>query len=252
MMKKIIIDRLRQIEKEEKIDILFAVESGSRAWGFPSTDSDYDVRFIYKRKINDYLKIQPIDDFIDFKITDDLDFKAWDIQKVLRLILKSNYSISEYLQSPIHYIVNDRFEKDLLELVSSQFNARKVAAHYLGITTKKLIEIENSEMLKLKSLFYALRSVLSALWIVEKRTIPPMEFKDLVVLIEKENILSKIKSYWKTKEKVDESYLINKDEELINWILKLKTELKEKVEEIPTIEFDKERVDEFFIKTIGE
>ncbi|GGE97210.1 hypothetical protein SAMN05443634_106258 [Chishuiella changwenlii] len=252
MMKKIIIDRLRQIEKEEKIDILFAVESGSRAWGFPSTDSDYDVRFIYKRKINDYLKIQPMDDFIDFKITDDLDFKAWDIQKVLRLILKSNYSISEYLQSPIHYIVNDRFEKDLLELVSSQFNARKVSAHYLGITTKKLIEIENSEMLKLKSLFYALRSVLSALWIVEKRTIPPMEFKDLVVLIEKENILSKIKSYWKTKEKVDESYLINKDEELINWILKLKSELKEKVEEIPTIEFDKARVDEFFIKTIGE
>jgi predicted nucleotidyltransferase len=251
-MKKIIIDRLRQIEKEEKIDILFAVESGSRAWGFPSTDSDYDVRFIYKRKINDYLKIQPINDFIDFKITDDLDFKAWDIQKVLRLILKSNSSISEYLQSPINYIVNDGFEKDLLELVSSQFNARKVAAHYLGITTKRLIEIDNSEMLKLKSLFYALRSVLSALWIVEKRTIPPMEFKDLVVLIEKENILSKIKSYWETKEKVDESYLIDKDEELINWILKLKSELKEKVEEIPTIEFDKERVDEFFIKTIGE
>lgn len=251
MMKKIIIDRLRQIEKEEKIDILFAVESGSRAWGFPSTDSDYDVRFIYKRKINDYLKIQPMDDFIDFKITDDLDFKAWDIQKVLRLILKSNSSISEYIQSPIHYIANDRFEKDLLELVISQFNARKVAAHYLGITTKKLIEIENSEMLKLKSLFYALRSVLSALWIVEKRTIPPMEFKDLVVLIEKENILSKIKSYWETKEKVDESYLIDKDEELINWILKLKSELKEKVEEIPTIEFDKARVDEFFIKTIG-
>jgi len=251
MMKKIIIDRLRQIEKEEKIEILFAVESGSRAWGFPSTDSDYDVRFIYKRKINDYLKIQSIDDFIDFKITDDLDFKAWDIQKVLRLILKSNSSISEYLQSPIHYIANDRFEKDLLELVISQFNARKVAAHYLGITTKKLIEIENSEMLKLKSLFYALRSVLSALWIVEKRTIPPMEFKKLIVLIEKENILSKIKFYWETKEKVDESYLIDKDEELIIWILKLKSELKEKVEEIPTVEFDKARVDEFFIKTIG-
>lgn len=251
MMKKIIIDKLRQIEKEEKIDILFAVESGSRAWGFPSTDSDYDVRFIYKRKTTDYLKIQPMDDFIDFKITDDLDFKAWDIQKVLRLILKSNSSISEYLQSPIHYIVNDRFEKDLLELVISQFNARKVAAHYLGITTKKLVEIENSEMLKLKSLFYALRSVLSALWVVEKRTIPPMELKDLVVLIEKENILSKIKSYWETKEKVDESYLIDKDEELINWILKLKSELKEKVEKIPTVEFDKARVDEFFIKTIG-
>lgn len=159
-MKTTILNKLRQIEKDENIEILFAVESGSRAWGFPSIDSDYDIRLIYRRKISDYLRIEPIDDFIDFKIVDELDFKAWDIQKVLRLILKSNSSIVEYLQSPIHYITNKEFEKKLLAIVKSQFNPRKVSMHYLGITTRKLIEIEGNKELKLKHLFYALRSVL--------------------------------------------------------------------------------------------
>ena len=114
-MKPIIINKLKEIEDKYNIEILFAVESGSRAWGFPSTDSDYDVRFIYKRKIEDYLKVDPIDDFIDLEIVDELDFKGWDIQKVLRLMLKSNSSINEYLQSPIHYISNEIFEKELLD-----------------------------------------------------------------------------------------------------------------------------------------
>ncbi|WP_313580914.1 nucleotidyltransferase domain-containing protein [Chishuiella sp.] len=249
-MKTTILNKLRQIEKDENIEILFAVESGSRAWGFPSTDSDYDIRLIYRRKISDYLRIEPIDDFIDFKIVDELDFKAWDIQKVLRLILKSNSSIVEYLQSPIHYITNKEFEKSLLAIVKSQFNPRKVSMHYLGITTRKLIEIEGNKELKLKHLFYALRSVLSAKWVIEKETIPPMEFKKLAHLIDDNFLLDKIENYLKIKANVDESYLIVKDEELLNWISELKTELKAKAELISKIEFDKELINDFFLDTI--
>ena len=47
LMKDLIIQKLKEIEQTENIRILHAVESGSRAWGFPSPDSDYDVRFIY-------------------------------------------------------------------------------------------------------------------------------------------------------------------------------------------------------------
>lgn len=251
-MKTIILDKLRQIEKEYEIEILFAVESGSRAWGFPSTDSDYDIRLIYKRKINDYLKIEPIDDFIDFKIVDELDFKAWDIQKVLRLILKSNSSIVEYLQSPIHYIENKEFEKRLLEIVKSQFNPKKAAMHYLGITSRKMIEINKNENLKLKDLFYALRSVLSAKWIVEKQTIPPMEFSKLIHLVDEENLTEKINNYLMIKARVDESYSTFKDDELLNWILNLKTELKEMVESLPRVEFDIALINRFFLETITE
>lgn len=249
-MKSTIIDKLKTIENEHKIDILFAVESGSRAWGFPSTDSDYDVRFIYKRRVEDYLKINEIDDFIDFEIENELDFKAWDIQKVLRLMLKSNASILEYLQSPIHYIINEAFEKELFDLAESQFNAQKVARHYLGITTRKLIEIEHSNKLNLKNLFYALRSVLAAKWIIEEKTLPPMEFKKLDYLIKNESISAKIKDYLKLKYTVDESFLISKDTELINWIIELNENLKSKTELIPKVEFDKKRIDDFFLKII--
>ena len=249
-MKPTIIDKLKTIENENKINILFAVESGSRAWGFPSTDSDYDVRFIYKRRVEDYLKINEIDDFIDFEIENELDFKAWDIQKVLRLMLKSNASILEYLQSPIHYIINEAFEKELFDLAESQFNPQKVARHYLGITTRKLIEIEHSNKLNLKNLFYALRSVLAAKWIIEEKTLPPMEFKKLDYLIKNESISAKIKDYLKLKHTVDESFLTSKDTELINWIIELNENLKSKTEFLPKIEFDKKRIDDFFLKII--
>ena len=49
--------KLLEIEKKEQVKVLFAVESGSRAWGFASPDSDYDVRFVYIRKQEDYLRL---------------------------------------------------------------------------------------------------------------------------------------------------------------------------------------------------
>ncbi|WP_282628742.1 nucleotidyltransferase domain-containing protein [Empedobacter sedimenti] len=249
-MKPVIINKLKKIEDKYNIEILFAVESGSRAWGFPSTDSDYDVRFIYKRKIEDYLKIDSIDDFIDLEIVDELDFKGWDIQKVLRLMLKSNSSINEYLQSPIHYISNEIFEKELFDLAASQFNSQKVAMHYLGITTKRLIEMEPQNEIKLKSLFYALRSVLSAKWIVENKTIPPMEFEKLKHLIEDKTIENKVDKYLAIKANVDESFKISKNDKLFNWLINLKSELKIESEKLSRIEFDKNKINAFFIKTV--
>ncbi|WP_334126712.1 nucleotidyltransferase domain-containing protein [Empedobacter brevis] len=249
-MKSIIINKLKEIEDKYSIKILFAVESGSRAWGFPSTDSDYDVRFIYKRKIEDYLKIDSIDDFIELEIVDELDFKGWDIQKVLRLMLKSNSSINEYLQSPFHYISDEIFEKELFDLTASQFNSQKIAMHYLGITTKRMVEMELQNEIKLKSLFYALRSVLSAKWIVENKTIPPMEFEKLKHLIEDKTIENQVDRCLEIKANVDESFKISKNDELFNWLTNLKTELKIEAEKLPKIEFDKNEINAFFIKTV--
>ncbi|WP_353164795.1 nucleotidyltransferase domain-containing protein [Empedobacter brevis] len=249
-MKPIIINKLKEIEDKYNIKILFAVESGSRAWGFPSTDSDYDVRFIYKRKIEDYLKIDSIDDFIELEIVDELDFKGWDIQKVLRLMLKSNSSINEYLQSPIHYISDEIFEKELFDLAASQFNPQKVARHYLGITTKRIVEMEQQKEIKLKSLFYALRSVLSVKWIVENKTIPPMEFEKLKYLIEDKAIENRVDEYLEMKANVDESFKIPKNDQLFNWLFNLKTELKTEAEKLPKIEFDKNEINAFFLKTV--
>ncbi len=100
-MKKLILEKLKEAEFNYNITILFAVESGSRAWGFPSTDSDYDVRFIYKRSLKDYLRISNIPDFIDVECNEIFDIKGWDIEKALRLSIQSNASTYEYVQSPI-------------------------------------------------------------------------------------------------------------------------------------------------------
>ena len=79
--KDIIADKLKEIEKSENVKILHAVESGSRAWGFESPDSDFDVRFIYVRKIDDYLKLQDTKDFIDWELNEVLDINGWDLKK---------------------------------------------------------------------------------------------------------------------------------------------------------------------------
>ena len=102
-MKEKIQEQLRRIEEAENIKILLAVESGSRAWGFASPDSDYDVRFIYIRRLEDYLRLDAIRDVIELPIDDVLDINGWDLQKTLRLLHKSNPTLFEWFSSPIVY-----------------------------------------------------------------------------------------------------------------------------------------------------
>lgn len=94
-MQRLIVDKLHEIEAEEGVRILLAVESGSRAWGFASPDSDYDVRFLYVRRAEDYLRLDAVRDVIERPIDDELDINGWDLQKALRLLYKSNPTLFE-------------------------------------------------------------------------------------------------------------------------------------------------------------
>jgi len=86
---------LEKIEKEHKVKILFAWESGSRAWGFASKDSDYDVRFIYVHEKNWYFGIDDQRDVIELPVNEVLDVNGWDVRKALRLFRKSNAPLYE-------------------------------------------------------------------------------------------------------------------------------------------------------------
>ena len=99
-----ILSELRKIEAREDLRILFAIESGSRAWGFASPDSDFDVRFVYARRQDWYLSLAPGRDVIELPLIDDDDINGWDIQKALNLALKPNPVLLEWLSSPIRYI----------------------------------------------------------------------------------------------------------------------------------------------------
>ena len=96
-------EKLSEIEEKHNVKIIYACESGSRAWGFASPDSDYDVRFVYVRDVRDYLRLERIRDVIEYELNDIYDINGWDIKKLLLLLAKSNPVIFEWADSPVVY-----------------------------------------------------------------------------------------------------------------------------------------------------
>lgn len=174
-----ILDKLKTVEKEKGVEILFACESGSRAWGFASPDSDYDIRFIYKHNLDYYLSLWEQPDVIEFMTEGDLDGSGWDLRKAIKLLAKSNAPLLEWLNSPVVYYKNAAFMKEILPLAEACFSPVACLHHYLG-TTKNFMEVCSAEEVKLKSYFYALRTALAGKWIIEKNTFPPVAFTELL------------------------------------------------------------------------
>lgn len=208
-MKEKILDKLQEIEKSKDVEILFAVESGSRAWGFASPDSDYDIRFIYKHKPEYYLSLWEKPEVIEFMTEDDLDGSGWDLRKAVKLLAKSNAPLIEWLFSPVVYYQNEDFVKQMQDLAVECFSPIAVLHHYLG-TTKNFMEVCEMEEVKLKSYFYALRTALAGKWIIKKNTFPPVAFADLLP-IAPQNIQDKIRELQEIKANQDEKYLHQKE-----------------------------------------
>lgn len=174
--------RLEQIRREEGIGYLLAIESGSRAWGFPSPDSDYDVRFIYRRTAREYLSLRPGRDVVERPIVDDFDVNGWDISKTLTLLLSHNAVVSEWLDSPIGYLPEAPVVGQLRALVDRFFNPRGYALHYANLGTNQVERwLGDGPTVLAKSYFYALRPALCvrALRLDPGRR-PPMRLQDLM------------------------------------------------------------------------
>lgn len=133
-MRDVIIEKLREIEQKEQVTILHAVESGSRAWGFASPDSDYDVRFIYVRPAEYYLKLEKTRDVIEWQLDERLDINGWDLQKALRLLHSSNPTLFEWNNSPIVYKTTEEWAEIRIE-INNYFLARSGLYHYLNTAT---------------------------------------------------------------------------------------------------------------------
>ena len=174
---------LASLEAQHNIRILYACESGSRAWGFPSPDSDYDVRFIYVHPPAWYLGLDEGPDTLNFPVDDELDLAGWELRKTLRLLRDSNAALFEWLQSPVVYHEALDFRARLASLLPLAFNLKAGLHHYLGQLRRGVEEDLLGEEVRLKRLFYALRSALAARWIRERHTLPPMEFAPLRVLL---------------------------------------------------------------------
>lgn len=173
-MKDIIIQKLKEIEKQENIKIIYAVESGSRAWGFESPDSDYDVRFIYVRNRNDYLSLFKMKDTIEWELNDTFDISGWDLKKTLQLLYQSNPTLYEWKNSPVVYLTTPQWEYTY-QTFEYYFQIQVALHHYYHMT---LTTYQRPKTLK--RYLYTLRSLLSCLWIIENHTAPPIEFNKLV------------------------------------------------------------------------
>ena len=177
-MKELILSRLRQIERDNGVRILLAAESGSRAWGFASCDSDYDVRYIYARPAEDYLRIEEIRDVIEVPISGELDINGWDLRKTLRLLYRSNPTLFEWFSSPIVYRETP-FAARFRKIMNDYFSRKKSLYHYISMAEGNYREFLKGETVKAKKYFYVLRPVLACRWVLDRGTPPPMLFSDL-------------------------------------------------------------------------
>jgi predicted nucleotidyltransferase len=169
------------LEKQEGVKILFAVESGSREWGFSSGDSDYDVRCVHVSKKESYLSLKDVKEQIDL-IEGDIDIVSWDIKKFFKLFLNSNPTVSEWLSSKIVYLDNGFagfYQKDLAEIFKKGFNREKLKKHYLSLAAqnyKKYIDVSAGEV-SLKKYVYILRALGCVEYLNRIDGLPPLNWE---------------------------------------------------------------------------
>ena len=174
--------RLDSIESEYSVKILLTVESGSRAWGFASKDSDYDVRFIYAHPTEWYVAVDLEEkrDVIETPIEGVWDINGWDLRKALRLYRKSNPPLLEWLQSPIVYRERFGAAHKMRELLPKFYSPKACMYHYLHMAQGNHRGYLQSDTVKTKKYFYVLRPLLGCRWIERDIGSVPMEFERLV------------------------------------------------------------------------
>jgi predicted nucleotidyltransferase len=196
---------LLHIETSESIRIVFACESGSRAWGFESQDSDYDVRFIYVHPAYWHLRVEPGPDVIECPMIGHLDIAGWDIRKALQLLRKSNPPLLEWLQSPIVYREAPQVVSRIRELMPVFYSPAACHYHYLHMAEGNYRDYLRDEQVWTKKYFYVLRPVLACLWIEQGFGVVPIAFSQLVARIVKdESVLEAIERLLERKRAGDE------------------------------------------------
>lgn len=232
-MRERIASELDAIERIHHVRILYACESGSRAWGFASKDSDYDVRFIYVHDSAWYLQLGETRDVIEWALDEVLDINGWDLSKALRLMRASNPTIIEWLGSPIIYRERDEFAL-VRNLADSAFSPRPTIYHYLNMARKNQETHLSADRVRLKKYFYVMRSLLSARWVIHHLSAPPVPFHELVDAELEPAMLPLFQKLIQQKTSSVEDEPIPRIKELDDWINVTRAEIEAAVTEIPS------------------
>lgn len=203
-VEELVLMKIREIEEKENIRVLHVIESGSRAWGFASPDSDYDVRFVYVRNKDFYLSLRETKDFIEWELNEVLDINGWDLKKALQHIHKSNATLFEWSNSPVVYYTTDEW-KQIYAVASKYFACKSALYHYYGTANKNYHEYLCEEMVKYKKYFYVLRPILACKWIEEKKCPPPVLFDELFNTVLEEDMKPAVQDLLEKKVKMSEA-----------------------------------------------
>ncbi len=249
-----IVKLLEDIEKQNNIKIIYAIESGSRGWGFASKDSDYDVRFIYVRPEDQYLTVFEHEDFIELPIDEVLDVNGWDLKKALKLLYKSNPPLLEWMTSPIIYKQEEEIVAKLRQLSNDFFSPVSTVYHYISLAKRTYQEIGLNTDIKLKKLFYILRPLMACKWIEENASMAPMHFESMITKLDIEiSVLNEIQKLIAEKKISTEKDLIKVPENLMEYI---KLQISHYDQYVKELKYEKNRkvedLNKFFIDTVKE
>jgi uncharacterized protein len=237
---------LIKIEQKKNIKILYACETGSRAWGFPSPDSDYDIRFVYMHERDWYLSLSQRKDTVEI-MDGDLDITGWDLKKCLTLLKKSNAPLIERFQSPIEYFAVPGFKEEFKKLIAAYYSPIAVFFHHYSLAKKFWEDLKDKDEFKLKSYFYLIRSLLSSNWIIKDNSVLPMHIEGLMQYIDEE-YKGRLRELIALKATVGEKYLHKKDEKLNEWVLNLFECIEAEKENLMANKADMRLLNEFFLK----
>ena len=181
-MRERVLETLTTIEAEHRVKVLYACESGSRAWGFASADSDYDVRFLYLQRPEWYLSIwmDRHRDVIELPIDNSLDVSGWDLRKALQLFRKTNPPLLEWLGSPIIYLERYSVAQQMRELAPLCYSPIACLYHYYKMAKGNYRDYLKGNTVWVKKYFYVLRPVLAVIWLERDMGVVPTPFRELV------------------------------------------------------------------------
>lgn len=205
-MKEKILAKIRQLEADNHIRVLLAVESGSRSWGFPSPDSDYDVRLVYVHVPEWYYGVSRQRDTMEYMSDDRLfDLSGWELRKTLQLMAKTNCSLSDWLFSDETYYMDPDFVKDIREVHDLYYNPLAATYHFASMAKNLHGVVDSAEEIPIKRFLYFMRAVLCAEYILLNACHPPINFIKMTEAMDiSEDIKSQLRQLIEDKSRIDE------------------------------------------------
>ena len=249
-MREEILSSLAALEAERGIRVLYACESGSRAWGFASRDSDWDVRFFFVHPQREYLRVQLPADHLHRDLPGDLDITGWDLRKALHHAAKSSASVLEWLGSPVVYFDRDGFAEEMRRLARGCFRVRPTVHHYLGLAKQLWSQAGEGAALNGKKCLYVVRATLCARWALMHGTPPPVPFAELLPLIGDSALLEEVQQFVALKLRAKESDALPVSEALRTFLAGTRAACESEQEQLTTADVDTAPLDDLFQRTL--